>query len=162
MKEITKTEEDALLSCFDLWIWLSAFPEEEKEDWPGWEDNGGTLQACEHNCPVCEYTNVEYRSTPNHIRRESNQMHRCQYGRKCPINWTYNAEEIKNNKEIDKLILSLEAWEEYHPDWCIECETYGTRYYKWKWNHNDLEEKSKCALEIAILALDALDRLEGK
>ena len=50
-----ETKEDALIHCFDLWLWLSLHPNEQKSDWPGWYWNGGYLSECNHNCPVCEY-----------------------------------------------------------------------------------------------------------
>jgi len=50
-----KTKEDALLHCFDLWLWLALNPEKGKRDWPGFELNGGYLETPEEFCPCCEY-----------------------------------------------------------------------------------------------------------
>ena len=49
----------------ELWNWLAENPDEEKEDWPGWQVNGGKHGECENNCFACEYAlseghNFEY------------------------------------------------------------------------------------------------------
>jgi len=54
MKIITR--EDALLHCFDLWLWLAVTGKKHKENWPGWEFNGGYLEKCFADCPVCKYS----------------------------------------------------------------------------------------------------------
>lgn len=50
-----KTREDALLHCFDWWLWLACNPTRKKYEWPGLKSNGGYLEKCDHNCPCCEY-----------------------------------------------------------------------------------------------------------
>ena len=50
-----KTREDALLHCFDLWLWLAVTGSANKSEWPGWEFNGGYLDKCGFNCPACHY-----------------------------------------------------------------------------------------------------------
>jgi len=51
-----KTREDALLHCFDLWLWLAVTGTLVKADWPGWMENGGHLEPCQAHCPACDYT----------------------------------------------------------------------------------------------------------
>ncbi len=50
-----KTKEDALLHCFDLWLWLALNPGMAKGHWPGWD----YLEPCQSNCPCCEYAYQE-------------------------------------------------------------------------------------------------------
>lgn len=38
-----------------LWDWLSKYPEKNKEDWPGWDYNGGEVEAVFADCFACEY-----------------------------------------------------------------------------------------------------------
>ena len=38
-----------------LWNWLSKHPEMVKEDWPGWESNGGNVTCTINQCFACEY-----------------------------------------------------------------------------------------------------------
>ena len=54
-----KTKEDALLHCFDLWLWLAVTGNDRKFNWPGWEENGGYLEPCVSYCPVCEFSNID-------------------------------------------------------------------------------------------------------
>jgi len=68
-----ETKEDALLHCFDLWLWLALNPASYKDDWPGWELNGGYLKSCRSLCPVCEYG-------LSGVRQYCNE--------KCLIKWT--------------------------------------------------------------------------
>jgi len=49
-----ETREDALLHCFDLWLWLAGNPNLSKWGWPGWTKNGGYLKHCYMDCPCCE------------------------------------------------------------------------------------------------------------
>lgn len=37
-----------------LWNWLAENPHMEKEDWPGWEENGGHFSAWS-DCFACDY-----------------------------------------------------------------------------------------------------------
>jgi len=109
-----ETREDALLHCFDLWLWLACNPARKfKEDWPGWEENGGYLEHCNCYCPCCHYVyNYVY-------KRDFEQ---CQD--LCPIKWS----------DI----------------WCMTGE-FGS-YCTATTN----KERTKWALKIAELALDAL------
>ena len=68
-----KTREDALLHCFDLWLWLAVTGGRSKSKWPGWKSNGGYLDMCELGCPVCEYSHLYPRS--------------CCGNRECIIAW---------------------------------------------------------------------------
>ena len=54
-----KTKEDALLHCFDLWLWLACNPDGDKLGWPGWELNDGYLEECDNQCPCCEFTDED-------------------------------------------------------------------------------------------------------
>ncbi len=56
-----ETREDALLHCFDLWIWLAVTGKRDKKEWPGWKIKGGYLESCTDECPACEVsTTCEY------------------------------------------------------------------------------------------------------
>ncbi len=101
-----ETREDALLHCFDLWLWLAVTGSPGKDRWPGWEKNGGHLESCLHDCPVCGH---------------SRQI--CSH---CIIKWK-------------------KAW----------CDDEEAEYGKWT-NAESKQERTKYALEIAALALDAL------
>lgn len=70
------SKRDALLHCFDLWMWL-AVTGRYKAEWPEWEHNGGDVGCFDSNCPMCEY--VEGRGLD------------CGG---CPINWTEEPEGI--------------------------------------------------------------------
>ena len=40
----------------EMWTWLSENPEKEKDDWPGWEWNGGAYDMDEpEHCFACLY-----------------------------------------------------------------------------------------------------------
>lgn len=41
-----------------LWKWLSLHPEKDKEDWVGWEWNGGTVDAVSCECFACDYDDM--------------------------------------------------------------------------------------------------------
>lgn len=108
-----KSREDALLHCFDLWLWLALNPDKvcgSKQLWPGWEERGGYLDYCYRNCPCCEFA-------PTDCNR-------------CPIKWSYTGSK----------------------DYMCEY----SEYRKWR-NSKTLEDRTKWALEIAILALEALN-----
>lgn len=107
-----ETREDALLHCFDLWLWLAETGSRDKEDWPGWERNFGYLEGCSYDCPCCGYTEGD-----------------CL---KCPIVWS-----------------GVDGGYGGYP-----CCQEGAEFDKWA-NANE-EESKKWALEIAILALEAL------
>ena len=38
-----------------LWNWLSKHPEMDKEDWPGWESNGGNVKDSGTDCIACDF-----------------------------------------------------------------------------------------------------------
>lgn len=54
MEKLSK--RDALLDCFDLWVWLSVTGSKRKVGWPEWKSNGGSVKWCATNCPVCQYS----------------------------------------------------------------------------------------------------------
>ena len=55
MKKEKLTKKEALQQCVALWSWLAENPFREKVDWPGWEENGGKLQAKSY-CFACEFS----------------------------------------------------------------------------------------------------------
>ena len=69
-----ETKEDALIHCFDLWLWC-AVTGKNKYDWPGWGFNGGYLNPCQFDCPCCEYVGYD--------GYEQNKV-LCD---ECPISW---------------------------------------------------------------------------
>jgi hypothetical protein len=106
-----KTREDALLHCFDLWLWLALNPEKRKENWPGWKFNGGYLEECSGDCPCCDYkVSIKNSSCTTH----------------CPIKWTDG-----------------------------HCLSSGSEYIEYIYAKT-FKERTKWALKIAELALDAL------
>ena len=40
----------------ELWTWLSENPEMDKDDWHGWEVNGGEYDKVYRLCFACEFT----------------------------------------------------------------------------------------------------------
>jgi len=72
-----KTEEDAVLHCFDLWLWIACNPEKSKRRWPGWMSNGGYLEECMSYCPCCQY-------------EEDNNEEDMPCENVCPLTWTVN------------------------------------------------------------------------
>jgi hypothetical protein len=38
-----------------LWDWLYHHPSKSKSEWPGWEENGGSVEPAEMDCFCCEY-----------------------------------------------------------------------------------------------------------
>ena len=81
---IVKTKEDALLHCFDLWLWMACNPERLKEDWPGWIRNGGYLGRCMSHCPCCEY-------------KENNNDENMSCENICPLTWTVGGDWCGND-----------------------------------------------------------------
>lgn len=49
----------ALQICENLWIWCAEYPEKEKEDYPEWEKNGGSIPEMMFDCPCCAYTSLD-------------------------------------------------------------------------------------------------------
>jgi hypothetical protein len=45
------TKRKALEICRDLWLWLADNPDQEKGEWPDWEEHGDM----DNFCPCCEY-----------------------------------------------------------------------------------------------------------
>lgn len=110
-----ETRKDALLHCFDLWLWLAVTGSRDKCGWPGWKSRGGYLDVCEMGCPVCEYSTLRPELDCNR--------------RGCIIAWN-------------------------SVDGC--CNDNGTTEYQ-QWNSaRNRQTRTKWALKIAALALDAL------
>lgn len=114
-----ETKEDALLHCFDLWLWLALNPDKEKWDWPGWKNKGGHLEDCENDCPCCEY-----REYVEHKICYANSCHNT-----CSVKWKGG-----------------------------NCLNFKSEYKEWgRLFPNETEDRKKWALEIAILALEAME-----
>ena len=106
-----KTKEDALLHCFDLWLWLAVTGSPYKEKWSGWKENSGYLEKCDSDCPCCEYHKIK--------RGRCNEN--------CILNWCGG----------------------------YGCKEFGDEFSTWT-DATSSKNRSKWALEIAILALEAL------
>ncbi len=46
-------KREALEICRDLWDWLAKSTKHSKDDWPGWQWNGGKVPALNSDCPLC-------------------------------------------------------------------------------------------------------------
>ncbi len=110
-----KTKRDALLTCFDLWIWIAATGSTMKSDWPEWAFNGGEIETCLHSCPCCEFARKVQKRECDHNDPPV-----------CPVTWAN-----------------------------IYCEFGGSEFGSW-YRARSEEEREKCALAIAVLALEAL------
>ena len=53
-----KAMREALLDCFDLWIWEAATGSKTKRAWPEWERNGGDVKEEYGFCPICGYMDL--------------------------------------------------------------------------------------------------------
>ncbi len=73
-----QTKEDALLTCFDLWIDLAASGSKDKSSWVGWKRNGGDIDDCVDYCPCCEYSII--------IVKVKGLIDSCK--KHCPIKWS--------------------------------------------------------------------------
>jgi len=49
------TKSTALQICEDMWSWLAVNPNRGKEEWPGWEANGGGISEMPYDCSCCAY-----------------------------------------------------------------------------------------------------------
>lgn len=49
------TQKQAMEWHHRLWTWMGNGVGRVKKGWPEWEKNGGTVPACESDCPACEY-----------------------------------------------------------------------------------------------------------
>ena len=80
MKKITevKTLRQYIAAHRRLWDWLAKNPMEDKDDWPGWKDNGGTYETEFCYCFMCGIA-VKLRKF-----LASNMVLRCHF---CPLNW---------------------------------------------------------------------------
>lgn len=64
----------------ELWDWLSKNPTMDKEQWPGWEYNGGTYKYATNSCFACDYSWGAYSET-----EEYDPSVLCKL---CPIKWS--------------------------------------------------------------------------
>lgn len=67
----------------ELWQWLVNNPMMEKEDWPGWDYNGGTYDRAMLICFACEYD------------KQLGNTCEC-----CPLVWKYI--HCKNGSEYER------------------------------------------------------------
>jgi len=76
------TKSVALQLCEDLWGWLALNPEKGKEEWPGWEANGGSIPMMPFNCPCCAYGAQITERTTDEVRSMGIMADECKY---CPL-----------------------------------------------------------------------------
>lgn len=73
----------ALQFTEDLWTWLAVNPEKEKEDYPEWEKNGGSIPDMVYDCPCCEYiVSVAGLTGPDELERWGYNRKDCA---RCPL-----------------------------------------------------------------------------
>lgn len=56
----------------ELWQWLVDNPMKNKEDWPGWDYNGGTYDSRYNDCFACSFVK---------------KLDGCGEGEGCPLEW---------------------------------------------------------------------------
>jgi hypothetical protein len=49
------TKKESLQLTAKLWTWLAKNPANVKYEWTEWSTNGGKVQPCTADCPLCEY-----------------------------------------------------------------------------------------------------------
>lgn len=76
------TKGAALQVCEDLWSWLAVNPEKKKEDYPGWERNGGGLPGMPYDCPCCAYATQIAGRTKEEVESEGIAEDECE---RCPL-----------------------------------------------------------------------------
>jgi len=77
-----KTKQDALLHCFDLWMWCAVTGKTDKNNWPGWKRKGGYLEACVNVCPLCEFC------FGNDLNDDPDTVVDDPVCQNCPIKWS--------------------------------------------------------------------------
>lgn len=82
-----KDLENALLDCFDLWVWQAGNIKEGYWRWPGWEKNGGWASAAMNSCPLCEY-----------VFKTAKFNEGCKM---CPVDWEPAVKCTDNNSILD-------------------------------------------------------------
>lgn len=73
-----------------LWNWLAENPDKVKDDWPEWEENGGSILYIHNDCFACEYA----------TRTKPNWTQKCPY---CPLEWPINDEGDRYCIDSDEL-----------------------------------------------------------
>ena len=81
MKKITKVEtlRQYIVAHRRLWDWLAKNPMEDKDDWPGWKDNGGTYEFVLCHCFMC---GIAYNLWDLVSEKRGNRCSFC-----CPLEW---------------------------------------------------------------------------
>jgi len=114
-----KTKEDALLHCFDMWLWLALNPTKDKSQWPGFATNGGYLKLYNTttNCPICEL-NVKGEASCISDDTENNCIIKWKTGhcnRKGSEFYSWNNKKISKRRRTELALricaLSIEALE---------------------------------------------------
>ena len=72
-----------------MWTWLAENPKMDKDDWPGWEWNGGIYGHVDFYCFACKYAIVKLREEkfPGFYDVDIAED-RCS---RCPLIWPNNA-----------------------------------------------------------------------
>ena len=70
-----------------LWSWLSKHPEMGKEDWPGWENNGGNVRNNIFDCLACEYVGTT-------VTEDGYTCAGCSDKNKCPLIWPCKTNQL--------------------------------------------------------------------
>ena len=61
-----------------LWNWLAENPDKNKDEWPEWEKNGGTVKRAVSLCFACDYV--------------EDSMLTCY---ECPLDWPFQKDTMK-------------------------------------------------------------------
>ena len=74
------TEQEAREAHIKMWDWLIKNPKKTKEDWPGWQLNGGEYPRQYSSCFACTVAANLYLCTHN---EKPNGYAKCSF---CPLN----------------------------------------------------------------------------
>lgn len=110
----------------ELWGWLAAHPDKDKEDWPGWKSRGGKYDNAICDCFACE-ADIEYKRT--YTTPDSGVP--CEY---CPLCQRYSnkgcldglyedwalADSLEEKSEMALLIRNLPVRD--IPGMIVECD----------------------------------------
>jgi hypothetical protein len=143
------TKRRALEICCDLWAWLAKNPNEEKENWPEWEFNEGSVPEMVNYCPCCEYVCQFFKIT----EQELSGAH-CP---KCPLAGKWHAPEMDN-----KLARTNEKYNQKRTPTEIMCDDETGLFSLWVVPRDEARAYyAKAIRDIAIEALKELGASEG-
>ena len=99
----------------EMWTWLSENPEKEKDDWPGWESNGGEYPFAAFWCFACQYalSKVKKDSEDSGLD-EDDAQDRCV---RCGLDWPDNG---------DQNDFFCQGYYGVYNNWCEE-KNFGTK-----------------------------------